>query len=85
MTPTSYSQTTRRIAMIVATIMTIVYLVYRGLFTLNLTSPYAIAVSFLLYIPECYGSFPDVLVFLPGLGAAEPRAPASRCAGAQWT
>jgi len=39
----------------VATVMTIVYLVIRGLFTLNLSSPFAVAISLMLYVAECYG------------------------------
>ncbi len=57
----SPKQTKRRTAMIVATIMTLVYLVYRGLFTLNFSSPYAVTASLTLYAAECYGG---MLLFL---------------------
>ena len=41
--------------------MTIVYLAFRGLFTLNLSSPLGVAISLMLYVAECYGGF---LLFL---------------------
>jgi cellulose synthase/poly-beta-1,6-N-acetylglucosamine synthase-like glycosyltransferase/tetratricopeptide (TPR) repeat protein len=47
--------------MIVATIMTIVYLTIRGTSTLNLSSPWAVAFSLMLFVAECYGGF---LLFL---------------------
>ncbi len=47
--------------MIAATVMTIVYLVYRALFTMNLASPYAVVASLTLYIAEFYGG---LLMFL---------------------
>jgi len=50
----------RRLAMCVATIMTVVYLGVRGLFTLNLSSPLAVGISLMLYVAECYGG---VLLF----------------------
>ena len=56
-------QTKRQAAMIVATIMTIVYLAYRGLFTLNLAGPYAMAASLALYAAECYGGLLLLLFF----------------------
>ena len=51
----------RRTAMIAATIMTIVYVTYRGMYTLNLTSPYAVVASLVLYGAEVYGG---MLMFL---------------------
>ena len=59
----SQKQTKRQVAMIVATIMTIVYLTYRGLFTLNLANPYAVAASLALYAAECYGGLLLLLFF----------------------
>ncbi len=47
--------------MCIAVIMTVVYLAYRGLFTLNLSSPLGVAISLMLYLAECYGGF---LLFL---------------------
>src|SRR5580698_883746 len=59
----SQKQTLRQAGMIVATIMTVVYLTYRGLFTLNLASPYAVAASLALYAAECYGGLLLLLFF----------------------
>ena len=61
MTGLRQSQFARRLAMCVATIMTIVYLAIRGLLTLNLSSPLAVAFSLMLYLAECYGG---ILLFL---------------------
>ncbi len=47
--------------MIAATVMTIVYLTYRGLYTLNLSGPYAVVASLVLYGAEAYGG---MLMFL---------------------
>ena len=55
------SEFKRRAAMTIATAMTLVYLIYRAAYTLNLSSPYAVVASLLLYVPECYGS---LLMFL---------------------
>ncbi len=60
MTGSPQSQLKRRLAMCVATIMTVVYLVVRGLFTLNLSSPLAVAISLMLFVAECYSG---VLLF----------------------
>jgi len=47
--------------MCIAAVMTIAYLSFRGLFTLNLASPAGVAMSLMLYVAECYGGF---LLFL---------------------
>jgi len=51
----------RRAAMLLASAMTIWYLAYRGLYTLNLSGPYAAAASVTLFLAELYGGF---LMFL---------------------
>ena len=61
MTGSTQGQLKRRVAMCIAVIMTIAYLGFRGLFTLNLSSPFAVAISLMLYLAECYGGF---LLFL---------------------
>jgi len=61
MTASPPSQLRRRGAMCLALAMTIAYLAYRGLFTLNLASPVGVAISLVLYLAECYGGF---LLFL---------------------
>ena len=60
MTDSPQGQFHRRLAMCVATIMTVVYLGVRGLFTLNLSSPLAVGISLMLFVAECYGG---VLLF----------------------
>jgi cellulose synthase/poly-beta-1,6-N-acetylglucosamine synthase-like glycosyltransferase/tetratricopeptide (TPR) repeat protein len=61
MTGTKQPQFKRRLAMIIAVVMTVVYLAFRGLFTLNLSSPLGVSISLVLYVAECYGGF---LLFL---------------------
>src|SRR5437016_338995 len=61
MTGTTQGQLKRRLAMCAAVLMTVVYLGFRGLFTLNLSSPLAVAISLMLYVAECYSGF---LLFL---------------------
>jgi cellulose synthase/poly-beta-1,6-N-acetylglucosamine synthase-like glycosyltransferase/tetratricopeptide (TPR) repeat protein len=51
----------RRSAMIAATVMTVVYLTYRGLYTMNFSGPYATVASVVLYGAEAYGG---LLMFL---------------------
>jgi cellulose synthase/poly-beta-1,6-N-acetylglucosamine synthase-like glycosyltransferase len=51
----------RRSAMIAATVMTVVYLTYRGLYTMNFSGPYATFASVVLYGAEAYGG---LLMFL---------------------
>jgi cellulose synthase/poly-beta-1,6-N-acetylglucosamine synthase-like glycosyltransferase/tetratricopeptide (TPR) repeat protein len=58
---TKQSQFKRRLAMCTAVFMTVAYLGFRGLFTLNLSSPFGVAISLMLYVAECYGGF---LLFL---------------------
>ena len=53
----------RRLAMGAATFMTIWYLGYRGLYTLNLSNPYAVFVSITLFVAELYGGFLMFLFF----------------------
>lgn len=55
------SQRWRRVAMCLAMATTIVYLVLRALFTMNLSSPLGVAFSLMLYAAECYGG---LLLFL---------------------
>ncbi|MCA9071500.1 MAG: glycosyltransferase, partial [Planctomycetaceae bacterium] len=56
-------ETKRRIAMVVAMTMAIIYLSYRGLYTLNLSGWYAGTASLSLYLAECYGCFLMFLYF----------------------
>ncbi len=45
----------RKFVILIAVSMALVYLLYRGLYTLNLESGYAIFASLLLYVAEFYG------------------------------
>jgi tetratricopeptide (TPR) repeat protein/cellulose synthase/poly-beta-1,6-N-acetylglucosamine synthase-like glycosyltransferase len=56
----------------VALAICLFYLSYRLLFTLNLTTPYALSVSLFLYIGEFYGVFVLVLFFLQVWDSREP-------------
>jgi cellulose synthase/poly-beta-1,6-N-acetylglucosamine synthase-like glycosyltransferase/predicted Zn-dependent protease len=48
------------------------YLCYRGLWTLNLTAPYAVFASLFLYMGECYGVLTMLLYFLQVWDTTEP-------------
>ena len=52
--------------------ITLTYLVYRALFTLNLESPYAIAASAILYAAELWGCLSMALFFLQVWELEEP-------------
>jgi len=59
-----HNQLKRRVAMTIAMLMTIIYLSYRGIATLNFETNYAIAASLMLYIAEWYGGLLMFLFFL---------------------
>src|SRR5262245_14966728 len=54
----------RRAVILISTFVAIFYIIYRGWFTLNLTSPYAVFASLFLYIAEVYGVVNMLLFFL---------------------
>jgi len=62
----------RKLLMILAMGMTIVYLVFRGIFTLNLESVYSTFASWLLYSAEILGGFQMILYFFNVWDVAEP-------------
>ncbi|MDP6954357.1 MAG: glycosyltransferase [Planctomycetota bacterium] len=62
----------RKPVMVAALGICLAYLIYRGGWTLNLTSPYAIFASLLLYLAEIYGSFSLLLFFLQVWDTSEP-------------
>lgn len=52
--PSMTSSRSRHLLLVLCGLIFFAYLVYRGGWTLNLTSPYAIFASLLLYLSECY-------------------------------
>lgn len=56
-----HRQRIRQVSMVIAMIMAVIYLVYRGCYTLNLSGVYAATASLSLYVAECYGC---MLMFL---------------------
>ena len=62
----------RKLCILFTALITIAYLTYRGLYTLNLTTPYAIIISVLLYIAEIYGVMNMLLFFLQVWEVEEP-------------
>jgi tetratricopeptide (TPR) repeat protein/cellulose synthase/poly-beta-1,6-N-acetylglucosamine synthase-like glycosyltransferase len=62
----------RKAVILGASVVAAVYLVYRVVFTLNLTTPYAIFASWFLYVGELYGVMNMLLYFLQVWDASEP-------------
>ena len=62
----------RQLAIVVSLAICLAYLTFRLLFTLNLTTPYAIAISIFLYVGELYGVFVLCLFFLQVWDPTEP-------------
>ncbi len=62
----------RQPLMLLTLAITLTYLVYRALFTLNLESPYAIAASAILYAAELWGCLSMALFFLQVWELEEP-------------
>lgn len=56
-------RTLRQFILVLAMLMVGIYLFYRGYFTLNLSTPYAIFASLLLYVAEVWGCFLMILYF----------------------
>ena len=55
---------TNKVLMVVCAVITVGYLVYRGLYTLNLETWYATAASWFLYTAELWGGMSLLLFFL---------------------
>ena len=66
------NQFPRRLAMIAATVMSLVYLVFRGLYTLNLDGWFAASFSVTLYAAEWYGCLLMYLYFFQIWDLQEP-------------
>jgi cellulose synthase/poly-beta-1,6-N-acetylglucosamine synthase-like glycosyltransferase len=62
----------RKAVIIASSAVAILYLVYRGVFTLNLNSSYAVFASLFLYIGELYGVMNMLLYFVQVWDAYEP-------------
>ncbi len=62
----------RKPAMVVASLVAVVYLTLRITFTMNLISPYAVFASVLLLVGEAYGIFTMVLFFMQVWDVSEP-------------
>jgi tetratricopeptide (TPR) repeat protein/cellulose synthase/poly-beta-1,6-N-acetylglucosamine synthase-like glycosyltransferase len=62
----------RKAVILVTALICVVYLLYRGIFTLNLSSPYAIFASLFLYSAEVYGVIVVLLFFLQVWDTTEP-------------
>ena len=71
MVPTSF---TRKFLIVLAFLVCIFYLAFRALFTLNLSGPYAMTASILLYGAELFGIFNLFLFFLQVWEVSEPPA-----------
>ncbi|VTR96760.1 tetratricopeptide repeat protein [Tuwongella immobilis] len=70
---TSHNQSRfRQTLIILASLISIAYVVYRGLFTLNLATPWATFASLFLYIGEVYGLIVLLLFFLQVWDPFEP-------------
>src|SRR5262245_20662835 len=67
-----YRQKFRKPAMVLASVVAIVYLIYRIGFTLNLITPYAVSSSLLLLVGEVYGIAMMLLYFLQIWHVTEP-------------
>ncbi len=62
----------RKAVILVTAAICIIYLLYRGIYTLNLTTTYAVFASFLLYFAEIYGVLVVLLFFLQVWDTREP-------------
>lgn len=71
MVPKSF---TRKFMIVLAFVVCIFYLAFRGIFTINTSGPYAITASILLYIAELFGIFNLFLFFLQVWDVSEPPA-----------
>ncbi len=58
----------RQPLMLLTLVICAIYLVYRGLYTLNLESPYAVFASLILYLAEVWGLRLAGLVLPAGVG-----------------
>lgn len=64
--------TLRQVIILISSTVAIFYIFYRAIWTLNLTSPYAVFASLFLYIGELYGVLTMVLYFLQVWDTTEP-------------
>ncbi len=62
----------RQPLMLLTLVICAIYLVYRGLYTLNLESPYAVFASLILYLAEVWGCVSLALFFLQVWDVKEP-------------
>src|SRR5215471_14076023 len=67
-----FLQALRKPAMAMASVLALIYIIYRISFTLNLITPYAIFASLLLLIGEMYGIFMMLLYFVQLWELREP-------------
>ena len=65
---------TRKFLILLAFVVCIAYLAYRGFFTLNDSGPYALTASILLYVAEAFGILNLFLFFLQVWDVQEPPA-----------
>ena len=71
MVPTSF---TRKFLIVLAFVVCVFYLAFRVLFTINMSGPYAMTASILLYVAELFGIFNLFLFFLQVWEVSEPPA-----------
>lgn len=71
MVPTTF---TRKFLIVLAFTVCIFYLAFRAIWTMNLSGPYAITASVLLYVAEIFGIFNLFLFFLQVWDVSEPPA-----------
>ncbi len=71
MVPTSF---TRKFLIVLASLVCVFYLAYRAWFTFNVSGPYAMTASILLYVAELFGIFNLFLFFLQVWEVSEPPA-----------
>ena len=69
MVPSSF---TRKLLILLAVAVCLIYLTYRVLLTFNTSGPYAYTASLLLYVAECFGIFNLFLFFLQVWEVREP-------------
>ena len=66
------SQRIRQTIIVITGIICLTYLIYRGLFTLNFSSSYAVFASLFLYGAEIYGVTVVLLFFLQVWNTTQP-------------
>ena len=81
----SRNDTRRHVAMADGDVLTVVYLGYRGVFTLNLEGHYALVASLILYVAECYGAVLMFLFFFQIWDVRNPRPWFRRRPAERWT